>query len=112
MATKEDVVKGFASMKARLQDSALKEKVKDVTRTIQFSFPDLAAMYVVDVVKGEVVVVKEGVAEKPDMLVTMKSEEFLGVVSRKVNPVMSYMTGKIKVKCAPEDLMMLQKILS
>jgi putative sterol carrier protein len=54
---------------------------------------------------------KEEIIKKPDILVTIKSDIFLGIIDKKLNPVTSYMTGKIKVKGAMGDLLKLQKIM-
>ena len=111
MATKEEVMSGLEKVKARLDDPATKEKFKDFTKKMQFSFTDLNTNYVMDVVNGEAKSLKEETVEKPDILVTIKSDLFLGILDKKINPVTSYMTGKIKVKGAMGDLLKLQKIM-
>ena len=90
---------------------ATKEKFKDFTKKMQFLFTDLNTNYVLDVVNGEAKSLKEETIEKPDIMVTIKSDVFLGILDKKLNPVTSYMTGKIKVKGAMGDLLKLQKIM-
>jgi putative sterol carrier protein len=111
MATKEEVMNGLNKVKSRLDDPATKEKFKDFTKKMQFSFTDLNTNYVMDVVNGEAKSLKEESVEKPDIMVTIKSDVFLGILDKKMNPVTSYMTGKIKVKGAMGDLLKLQKIM-
>jgi putative sterol carrier protein len=111
MATKEEVLNGLNKVKSRLDDPITKEKFKDFTKKMQFSFTDLNTNYVMDVVNGEAKSLKEESVEKPDIMVTIKSDVFLGILAKKINPVTSYMTGKIKVKGAMGDLLKLQKIM-
>ena len=111
MATKEEVMSGLQKVKSRLDEPATKEKFKDFTKKMQFSFTDLNTNYVMDVVNGEAKSLKEETVEKPDIVVTIKSDIFLGILDKKINPVTSYMTGKIKVKGAMGDLLKLQKIM-
>ncbi len=111
MTTKDEVMNGLNKVKSRLDDSTIKEKFKDFTKKIQFTFTDLNTSYVMDVVNGEAKSLKEESIEKPDIIVTLKSDVFLGILDKKMNPVASYMTGKIKVKGAMGDLLKLQKIM-
>jgi len=111
MATKEEVMNGLNKVKSRLDDPTTKEKFKDFTKKMQFIFTDLNTSYVMEVVNGEAKSLKEESIEKPDIMVTIKSDVFLGILDKKLNPVTSYMTGKIKVKGAMGDLLKLQKIM-
>jgi len=111
MATKEEILKGLNKVKSRLDDQITKEKFKDFTKKMQFTFTDLNTNYVMDVVNGEAKSLKEESIEKPDILVTIKSDIFLGILDKKINPITSYMTGKVKVKGAMSDLLKLQKII-
>jgi len=78
---------------------------------MQFTFTDLNTSYVMDVVNGQAQSLKEVSIEKPDIMVTIKSDVLLSILDKKMNPVTSYMTGKIKVKGAMSDLLKLQKIM-
>jgi putative sterol carrier protein len=64
-----------------------------------------------DVVNGEAKSLKEESVEKSNIIVTIKSDVFLGILAKKMNPVTSFMTGKKKVKGAMGDLIKLQKIM-
>ena len=111
MTTKDEVMNGLNKVKSRLDDPTIKEKFKDFTKKMQFTFTDLNTSYVMDVVNGEAKSLKEESIEKPDIIVTLKSDVFLSILDKKMNPVTSYMTGKIKVKGAMGDLLKLQKIM-
>ena len=78
---------------------------------MQFIFTDLNTSYIMDVVNGEARSLKEESIEKPDIMVTITSDVLLGILDKKMNPVTSYMTGKIKIKGAMSDLLKLQKIM-
>jgi len=111
MATKEEVLQGLNKVKSRLDDPTTKEKFKDFTKKILFIFTDLNTNYTMDIVNGEAKSLNEETVEKPDILVTIKSDVFLNILDKKINPITSYMTGKIKVKGAMSDLLKLQKIM-
>jgi len=102
---------GLNKIKSRLDDPTIKEKFKDFTKKIQFTFTDLNTSYLMDVVNGEARSLKEESIEKPDIMVTITSDVLLGILDKKMNPVTSYMTGKIKIKGAMSDLLKLQKIM-
>ncbi|MCI0501884.1 MAG: hypothetical protein L0Y61_09115, partial [Epsilonproteobacteria bacterium] len=71
MATKNEALDGLKKVKSRLDDPATKEKFKDFTKKMQFSFTDLNTNFVMDIVNGEAKSLKEETIEKPDILVTM-----------------------------------------
>jgi len=111
MATKEEAYKGLERVKAKFSDPNLKEKFKDFTKKLQFSFTDISVNYYFDVVNGQVKTLKEGKIDNPDIQVSMKTDTFIGILDKKINPATSYMTGKIKVKGSMGDLIKLQKIM-
>jgi putative sterol carrier protein len=50
-------------------------------------------------------------AENPDVRVTINTDMLAGIMDHKVNPITAYMTRKLKVPGAQQDLMKLQKLL-
>jgi putative sterol carrier protein len=52
----------------------------------------------VDVFNGDAKSLKEESVEKSNIIVTIKSDVFLGILVKKMNPVTSFMTGKKRLK--------------
>ena len=62
-------------------------------------------------IKDSVLNVIEGGPEKPDILVTMKSPDFVNFINGKLNGQMAFMTGKLKVKGNMQLAMKLNTLL-
>lgn len=56
-------------------------------------------------------VIEEGTAENPNVTVTMKVEDFVDMVSGKLNAMMAFMGGKLKLQGDMGLAMKLQSIL-
>ena len=55
--------------------------------------------------------ITEGEHEKPDILVTMKDNDFVNFINGKLNGQMAFMTGKLKVKGNMQLAMKLNKLI-
>jgi len=97
-------------VRERFSDPKLEESFKTFSKTLLFEFPDSQQAFVLNVIGGQATL-EERVVENPDVKVTANTDVLAGVMDRKVNPVTAYMTRKIKVQGAQEDLMKLQKLL-
>jgi putative sterol carrier protein len=97
-------------VRERFSDPRLQESFKTFSKTLLFEFPDSQQAFVLSVISGQATL-EERAAENPDVKVTANTDVLAGVMDRKVNPVTAYMTRKIKVQGAQEDLMKLQKLL-
>jgi putative sterol carrier protein len=97
-------------VRERFSDPKLQESFKTFSKTLLFEFPDSQQAFVLSVISGQATL-EERAAENPDVKVTANTDVLAGVMDRKVNPVTAYMTRKIKVQGAQEDLMKLQKLL-
>jgi putative sterol carrier protein len=97
-------------VRERFSDPKLEESFKTFSKTLLFEFPDSQQAFVLSVIGGQATL-EERAVENPDVKVTANTDVLAGVMDRKVNPVTAYMTRKIKVQGAQEDLMKLQKLL-
>lgn len=97
-------------VRERFADPKLKESFKTFTKTLLFEFPDSQQAFVLSVIDGHATL-EERAEARPDVKVTTNTDVLAGVMDRKVNPITAYMTRKIKVQGAQEDLMKLQKLL-
>lgn len=111
MATKGEVKKGLEKVAAKFEDPELKEEFKKFYKCVQFVYPDINLSYVLEVAGGEVKELKEGTVGRPDVVVTLDSDTFLGIVDREIDALSAYSAGKIKFKGAMTDLLKLQKLL-
>ncbi|MEM4169884.1 MAG: SCP2 sterol-binding domain-containing protein, partial [Thermoproteota archaeon] len=87
------------------------ESFKGFKREIQFKFSDLNVEYVLSINEDASATLKEGVVEKPNIVVEMDSATFLGIRNKTISPTQAYMSGKLKVKGAMPDLLKLQRLL-
>ena len=111
MATKEEVKKGLERVAAKLEDPELKKEFERFHKCLQFVYPDINLSYVLELAGGEVKELKEGTAERPNVVVTIDSDTFLAIINKEVNAIDAYAQGKIKFKGAMTDLLKLQKLL-
>ena len=111
MATKEEVKKGLERVVAKLEDPELKEDFKKFYKSVQFVYTDINVSYVLELAGGEVKELKEGTIERPNVVVTIDSDTFLGILDREIDAIDAFSAGKIKYKGAMTDLLKLQKLL-
>jgi len=111
MATKEEVKKGLQRVAAKLEDPELKEDFKKFYKTVQFVYVDINVSYVLELAGGEVKELKEGTVQRPNVVVTIDSDTFLGILNGEIDAINAFSAGKIKYKGAMTDLLKLQKLL-
>ena len=84
---------------------------KQINSSYQFDLTgDGGGSWVVDLTQASDHV-KEGTLENPGVTITMAAEDFVGIVSGKLNPQMAFMTGKLKLKGDMSLALKLQQIL-
>lgn len=111
MNKSDEIKQVFISIQKKFDDIKLREEFKDYSRIIQFIFPDLGTSYVIIIKEGNIVSITEENRETPDILVTTDSTILFDILDKKINPLMAYTTGKLKVKGKLTDLVKLQKLL-
>ena len=97
-------------VRERFSDPKVRDSFKAFNKTLLFEFPDTQQVFALIVVEGQARLEEQG-ATNPDVRVTINTDILAGIMDRKVNPITAYMTRKIKVQGAQEDLMKLQKLL-
>lgn len=95
----------------RFADPGVQAALKGFTKTLQFKFTDTKEDWVLRAVNGTSATLSQETLEKPDILVTISTDILAGIMDKKVNGTTAYMTRKLQVKGAMEDLMKLQKIM-
>ncbi|HEY5158045.1 MAG TPA: SCP2 sterol-binding domain-containing protein [Anaerolineales bacterium] len=95
----------------RFADPGVQAALKGFTKTLQFKFTDTKEDWVLRAVNGTSATLSQETLEKPDIVVTISTDILAGIMDKKVNGTTAYMTRKLQVKGAMEDLMKLQKIM-
>ena len=74
------------------------EKAEGVDVVIQFNFTgEQASDWIVTLGDGKCVV-KEGVAETPNMTLSTDAQDYIGIVTGQADPMKLFMAGKVKLK--------------
>ena len=106
-----DIVPYLESIRARFEQRETQEAFKGFARTIQFIFPDLQRNFVLSIAQDGSAALAEETLSQPDIKVTTNSDTLAGILDRKVNPELAFITRKLKVSGKMEDLLKLQKLL-
>jgi putative sterol carrier protein len=97
-------------IRARFSNPEVQETFKDFTKTLQFEFPDTGQIFLLTVVNGNATLT-EGATAAPDIKITANTDVLAGILDKKINPIMAFMSRKIKSQGAQEDVMKLQKLM-
>ena len=106
-----DIKPYLQKMVDRFADPGVQAALKGFNKTLQFKFTDTKEDWVLRAINGTSATVSQETLEKPDIVVTISTEILAGIMDKKVNGTTAYMTRKLQVKGAMEDLMKLQKIM-
>lgn len=106
MAGIGDVVAGI-----REKAAASPEKLKGINATYQFHLTGEGGGSFYASVKDDGVEVEEGTAETPQVTVSITAADFAGLATGQLNPVMAFMSGKIKIQGDMGLAMKLQQLL-
>ncbi len=86
--------------------------MKGFTKNLQFKFTDLNETWLIKAIDGKEATLSQETLEKPDVLITTTSDVLAGIMDKKINGTTAYMTRKIQVKGAMEDMMKMQKLMA
>src|SRR5207248_3265518 len=106
-----DIFPYLESIRARFEQPETREAFQGFARTIQFIFPDLQRNFVLSIAPDVSATLTEETLPQPDIKVTTSSDTLAGILDRKVNPELAFITRKLKVSGKMEDLLKLQKLL-
>lgn len=105
-----DIYPYMERIRERFSDPSVAGDFKDFTKTLLFEFSDTKQTMALTVVDGNASLEEKSV-ENPDVRLTTNTDTLAGIMDKKVNPMMAYMTRKIKVQGNQADLMQLQKLM-
>ena len=106
-----DIKPYLQKMVDRFADPGVQAALKGFNKSLQFKFTDTKEDWVLRSVNGTSATLSQETLEKPDIVVTISTDILAGIMDKKVNGTTAYMTRKLQVKGAMEDLMKLQKIM-
>jgi len=106
-----DVVPCLENIRARFDQPETRAAFVGFARTIQFVFTDLRRNFVLAIAGDGSATLAEESLPQPDITVTTRSDTLAGILDRKVNPELAFVTRKIKATGKMEDLLKLQKLL-
>ncbi|NHJ05994.1 MAG: hypothetical protein EAX90_14295 [Candidatus Heimdallarchaeota archaeon] len=111
MTTSNEVIEALEAARNKLLAEDAKEEFKGWTRTIQYHFKDSDEFWhfeVVDGIPGDLV---NSEAEDAEVQFKMTEDTLLGLISGKINGMIAFTTGKVKVKASMKDISKLQKLV-
>lgn len=82
----------------RMPDAFLPEKAGDTKAIIQFNFTGDQESQWFAVIKGGACSVEEGVDESPTLALTADGQDYVDVITGKIDGMQAFMKGKLKLK--------------
>ena len=105
-----DIVPYLERIRAHFELPETREAFRGFARTIQFVFTDLQRNFTLNIAQDGSASLAEETVPQPDIQVTTSSDTLAGILDRKVNPELAFVTRKLKVSGKMEDLAKLQKL--
>lgn len=106
-----DIIPYLESIQARFEQPQMRSAFQGFARIIQFMFTDLQRNFALRIAQDGNATLAEETVPQPDITVTTTSDILAGILDRKVNPELAFITRKLKVSGSMEDLLKLQKLL-
>jgi putative sterol carrier protein len=106
-----DIVPYLERIRARFEQPQTQSAFQGFARSIQFMFPDLQRNFVLRIAQDGNATLTEETITQPDIKVTTSSDILAGILDRKVNPELAFITRKLKASGSMEDLLKLQNLL-
>ena len=106
-----EIVPYLERIRARFDQPETRATFQGFDRTIQFHFSDLRRNFALHIAQDGSATLTEETLAAPDVQVTTSSDTLAGILDRKVNPELAFLTLKLKATGKMEDLLKLQKLL-
>jgi putative sterol carrier protein len=97
-------------IRKRFNEPSFQQTLKGFTKTMQFSLTDLKEEYLFTFTDGKLTNLEKKNLPNANIIITTTNSVMESVMNKTSNPMTAYMTGKIKVKGAMDDLMRLQNL--
>lgn len=111
MATSEEIMEALKDYKIQCNSNKrLRRMQRDWTKLIHFITEETAESFTMDVIKGEIISLKTGKHDTPDVIITATSEDMCDMFWGDLNPAQKYLDGGIRVKASQEDIQRIDAI--
>lgn len=108
--TKERIFEELRKLKHVFDDPEVKSEFEYYNKTIRLSFPDIDIDAFLQIGNSAVDSLGVGIADT-ELVVTMDTSVFFGVLDKSIDPADAYSRGKIEVRGDIPTLMKLKKLL-
>ncbi|MFW9924705.1 MAG: SCP2 sterol-binding domain-containing protein [Candidatus Thorarchaeota archaeon] len=109
--TKEEVIEALEAAREKLLDDNAKKEFEGWTRTIQYHFKDTDEFWHFDVVDGLPGQLENEEDDEADVKFDMTEDTLLRLIDGRLNGMVAFTTGKVKVKASMKDISKLQKLV-
>ena len=108
---KEQIITRIKEFATKFENPKIQRRFKGYNKTVQFVFPDIDTNVYMRIGDAELLEVAEGLVDDAELVVTMDSMVFLGILDKTQSPMAAYSSGQLKTKGEVPDLLKLQKLL-
>lgn len=111
MTQAEAIKDAFKILQERYNNPDFRHQLQEYSKIIKFIFTDLQNPYIIEINKGKINNLSDKTTKTPDITISTDSALFLDILHKKINPIMAFSTGKLKITGELTDLLKLQKLL-
>ncbi len=111
MTTRKEVIDALEAAREKLLTEEAKKEFQGWTRIIQYHFKDTDEFWHFEVIDGTPRELVNAESEDAEVKFTMTEDTLLGLISGKINGMVAFTTGKVKVKASLKDISKLQKLI-
>jgi len=111
MTQAETIKDAFKLLQERYNTPDFRHQLQEYSKIIKFIFTDMQNPYIIEIHKGKINELSDKITKTPDITISIDSAIFLDILHKKINPIMAFSTGKLKITGELTDLLKLQKLL-
>ena len=111
MPTKEELMDSLEKMVGKVELPANKKRFAKYNKTLQLDFTDIPEAVCYIVFHEGTATITEGVYDGAELKITTTSETIMAVLNGTLSPTRAFMSGQLKAKGPPNDLMKLQALM-
>jgi len=111
MTQAETIKDAFKLLQERYNTPDFRHQLQEYSKIIKFIFTDMQNPYIIEINRGKINELSDKITKTPDITISIDSAIFLDILHKKINPIMAFSTGKLKITGELTDLLKLQKLL-
>lgn len=109
--TNEELLEALEKMIGKIELPKNHKRFANYNKTLQLEFTDNEDLVCHIVFKSGTATLVDGVDESAELKITTSTETILAVIEGTLSPTRAFMSGKLKAKGPPNDLMKLQALM-